>query len=523
MSEMVGGTGTIETSALQPPAVPASARSASTRRGFRRLGRDTLAYTLGVVLSRAVGFVMLPVYTRFLTPTDYGILQLLEMTTDLACIVFLAGMNSGVERFFFKAGTAEERARVIFSAYALEMGLSVLATLALVFGAHPIWKYALHGAGSPAMVKIAAVNFTLAMMLAMPLLFAQTQQRSFLYAATNLSKLILQLSLNIFFIVGLGLHATGVLLSGLIANGIIGGILAVWLVRQTGAHLSGSIIRDLRRFGIPYQITTAGTFILTFGDRYFLQASHSVGEVGIYGLGYQFGFLLQQITAAPYMRAWSPQRYQLVNEAPAVRDPIYRRGVLYLNLILLTVATGMCLFIRPVIQIMTTAPFHGAAEIVPVIAAAYVVQSWTDVAKLGIDVSEQTKYVTYATWTAVVLILVLYATLIPPFGGMGAAVATLIGFSARTSLIYFWSQRLWYIDYRLREQAPLLAIATAASVAGYVSPVHTILGELALGTLVFAGYCALVWRLVLGPAERQVLREVLRRPRQGLAALTQTR
>lgn len=517
-------TGTTAATEITRPLAPtASGTSVQSGRGFRRLGRDTLAYTLGILLSRAVGFVMLPVYTRFLTPTDYGILQLLEMTTDVACIVFLAGMNSGVERFFFKAATAEERARVIFTAYALELSLSFLATLTLVIGAKPVWKYALHSEGSATMVKIAALNFTLAMTLAMPLLFAQTQQRSLLYAATNLGKLVLQLSLNIVFIVGLGMHATGVLLSGVIANGLVGAMLAVWLVRQTGVRLSSSIVRDLRRFGIPYQITTAGTFILTFGDRYFLQASHSVGEVGIYGLGYQFGFLLQQITAAPYMRAWSPQRYQLADEVPAIRDPIYRRGLLYLNLVLLTVATGMCLFIRPVIQIMTTPAFHGAADIVPVIAAAYVVQSWTDVAKLGIDLSERTKYVTYATWTAVVLILVLYAVLIPPFGGMGAAVATLAGFAARTWLIYFWSQRLWYIEYRLREQVPLLVIAVAASLVGALSPRRGLLAETALGALVFTAYCALVWRFVLGPAERRMMREALRRPWQGLTVLAQTR
>ncbi len=51
---------------------------------------------------------MLPVYTRFLTPADYGILQLLSMVTDVAAILFTAGMSSGVQRFFFKAETVCE-------------------------------------------------------------------------------------------------------------------------------------------------------------------------------------------------------------------------------------------------------------------------------------------------------------------------------------------------------------------------------------------------------------------------------
>jgi O-antigen/teichoic acid export membrane protein len=68
---------------------------------FRRLGRETAIYGLGVLLGRAVSFLMLPVYTRFLTPADYGIIQLLDLTVDVAAIFFTAGASSGVQRFYF--------------------------------------------------------------------------------------------------------------------------------------------------------------------------------------------------------------------------------------------------------------------------------------------------------------------------------------------------------------------------------------------------------------------------------------
>ena len=66
---------------------------------FRRLGRDAALYSLGVILGRAVSFLMLPVYTRFLSPADYGVMQLLDLTVDVAAIFFTAGATSGVQRF----------------------------------------------------------------------------------------------------------------------------------------------------------------------------------------------------------------------------------------------------------------------------------------------------------------------------------------------------------------------------------------------------------------------------------------
>jgi len=68
------------------------------RATFRRLGRETATYGLGVILGRAVSFLMLPVYTRFLSPSDYGIIQLLDLTVDVAAIFFTAGASSGVQR-----------------------------------------------------------------------------------------------------------------------------------------------------------------------------------------------------------------------------------------------------------------------------------------------------------------------------------------------------------------------------------------------------------------------------------------
>lgn len=502
------------------PAAPHAPAASGNASSMRRLGRDALVYGFAVLLNRVVSFVMLPVYTRFLTPADYGVLQLLEMTTDIAAILFLAGMNAGVERFYFKAESEDERARVVFSAFALEIALSLLATLTLVALSGPITRHALGGAASPQLVHLAAWNFSMAMMLSVPLLFVQIQQRAILYSLATLAKLVLQLSLNILFVVHLRYGAQGVLMSGLIANALVGGALVVRLVRQTGFRLSVPVLRDLRRFGLPYQVTTAGTFVLTFGDRYFLQASRTIAEVGIYGLAYQFGFLLTQVAAAPYLRAWNPQRFALAQRPREERDPMYARGFLFYNILLLSAATGMCVFIRPVIALMTTAPFQGAATLVPVIAAAYVIQSWGDVAKLGIDVSERTSYITYATWASVALVLAAYALLIPLWGAMGAALATVAGFALRTGLTWYWSQRAWPVEYQLARHVPLLAAATGVSVAAALLPRQGVVVSIATGAGLYTVYLVALWIGVLTPREREVLRAAARRPGSALTQLT---
>lgn len=493
------------------------------RTSFRRLGRDTLIYGIGVVLSRAVSFFMLPVYTRYLTPADYGVLQLLDMTIDISYIVFTAGMSAGMSLFYFQASQESERRDIVRTSFALEMFFTVIGSVALLVLSPWVWKYGLRGAGAVLFVRITAINFLLQMMSAVPLTLLQLRQRSQVIITINLVKLIVQLSLNILFVVVLKEGVKGILFTSLIVNSLHGFGLAGWMLRNSPGRIRMDIIRKLRRFGWPYQISNAGSFLLSFGDRFFLQASRGASAVGLYGLAYQFGFLLHQLSTEQILKAWNPQRLQMLDRPAAERDARYDRGFHYFNLVLITMATGIGVFVQPVIQIMTTTQFHSAARLVPIILAAYVVQSWGLVTQFGIRVSEKTKYFTYSTWVAVVVVVALYATLIPKYGGYGAAIATLVAFVVRFALQHYWSQKLWPVRYTWGRNLTLTGYGVAAVGAAFLIPLRATTSQLALGLGLISLYGILAWSTILFPDDRQLLTMLLRSPLKALSAARQRR
>jgi O-antigen/teichoic acid export membrane protein len=194
------------------------------------------------------------------------------------------------------------------------------------------------------------------------------------------------------------------------------------------------------------------------------------------------------------------------------RDRKYDQGFHYFNLILFTVATGIGLFIQPVIHVMTTAPFHPAAKIVPIILAAYVVQSWGGVTQFGIGVSHKTKYLTYSTWAAVVVVLALYATLIPLWGGYGAALATLIAFIVRFALGYYWSQKVWPVSYTWGPNLRLAGYSTVLVAVGFAIPATGLVAQLAVGMILLGIYGALTWFTFLKPDDRQLIASIAKSP-----------
>src|SRR5438874_6889781 len=108
-----------------------------------RIGRHGLIYGAGVLLSKAVAFVMLPVYTRYLTPADYGVLQLIDMVVEVASIVAGSRLGAGIFRYYHKAETERERRAVLSTALIVIVTCYAAATTAMYFSAPAIARVAL--------------------------------------------------------------------------------------------------------------------------------------------------------------------------------------------------------------------------------------------------------------------------------------------------------------------------------------------------------------------------------------------
>lgn len=471
-----------------------------------RLGRDAVIYGLGFIAQRAAGFIMLPIYTRYLVPADYAVLHLLQMSLDVVAILLSAGLIAGILRFSFKTTDPRERGAVAVAALWMVVVFNALGALALFASAPWLAATVLENPGYTDLVYIVAISFVLEPCMFVPTVVMQVEQRSGLYTATSMARLALQLGLNILFVVGLGEGVRGILWSTLITYGLLSPVLLGWMFRRTGFRVSRTATWDLLRFGLPYRVTEAGTFVLTYVDRYVLAALGGLTITGVYSLAYQFGFVLVYLTTTPFMLAWDPQRFQLAELPREVRDRHYDQGFIFLSVLVLGTAVGIALFVTPMLTIMSDAEYHGAAGLVPVILVAYVFQAWSRTFEFQIQVSERTLWVTAGTWASVAVIVALYAVLIPAFGAMGAAVSTVIAFAVRSTLFYLVGQRLFPVHYAWRPHALLLLYASIVVLVYFVLAPDGLLDEVALATTLFAAFAALAWRGgVLTRAERRAL------------------
>jgi O-antigen/teichoic acid export membrane protein len=486
---------------------------------FTGVARHSMVYGLGMIIGRAVSFIMLPIYTRYLTPADYGVMALVEMTLDFVTILAGARLVVGFFHFYHGAETEQQRNEASSTSFLLIAGLYAVVGVTIMAAAEPLSRLIFQSDAQTLVIRLAAANVACQSLLIVPLSLARVEDRSIMYVMANLAKLFLALALNVTFLVVLGLGVKGVFMASLTANALVGGALAAWLLRRTGWSFSPVMTRKILRFGVPLIATQMAAFVVTFGDRYFLQAVADEAAVGLYNLAYTFGFLLVMVGFTPMDQAWGPKRFEVARRPNA--GPILARGFILLNVLLLTVATGIGLLAHDVIRIMAAPAFHPAAAVIPVILVAYVLECWSGVQDIGILIKERTEYITLANMLSAAAALVGYTILIPLYLTWGAAAATVLAFAVRHFFTYRYSQMLFPVEYRWRPVVILCTWSVSIVSTGLLLPELPVLTSLLTRVLLVGLYFAGLWLLpILEPADRHA---ILRHGRSALMRLTHRR
>jgi O-antigen/teichoic acid export membrane protein len=218
-------------------------------------------------------------------------------------------------------------------------------------------------------------------------------------------------------------------------------------------------IRGLVRFALPLMPGGLCFFILHHGDRFFLLRFASPDEVGVYALGYKLAMTVGIFSLNPLYMVWSARMYAVARspDAPIVFGQMFTRILAAYALI----GLGVCLFGDTAIAILGGPAYAGAAAIIAPVLLGCMCQGAVSLMDAGLYVRHRSGVKLGVTLAATAAMLVLYRVLIPPYGSMGAALATLIGFALLAVLTLVVTQRVFPVRYEWHRLALMLALAIA--------------------------------------------------------------
>lgn len=471
--------------------------------GLKTIGKQTLVYTGGVVIGKVASFVMLPVYTRYLTPADYGVLELLGMTIEVIGLITGAGIMGAVFKFYH-AEDHQAGKRDVISTAALGVGaIAIVATLVGLLIAPEVSRLTFGSEANLPYLRLYFLLFLFQNFEQVPLALIRAENRAGLFVTVNAIKLVSMLSLNILFVVYLRMGIRGVLTSSIITSAAVSIGMSGYLVRRVGFGFTPARFRQMLGFGIPLVPWWVGNFILVFSDRFFLNHYTSTSTVGIYSLAYKFAFLLNALAYGPFETIWTSARFEVAKRPDA--SEIYARVFFYMNVALGILGLLMALFVRDFLSVMSDPAFLPAYRVVPLLVAAQVVFIWAAYWSVGIYVSGRTKVLANASIVLVPLTLILNYFFIPPFGIYGAAGATLGAYAARFFWIYYFAQRYYPIQHQWANIAKLYAILGAAVMLGSAYHPEHLLASIGWNTFLLLTSIGLISALALSSNERTAI------------------
>ncbi|HEX6982078.1 MAG TPA: polysaccharide biosynthesis C-terminal domain-containing protein [Balneolaceae bacterium] len=446
---------------------------------LKELLSDTLIYGISSVLARFINYLLVPIHTKFFNTAQYGVVSLVYAAIAFLNIVFTFGMESAYLRY----AKDRERARTVFKTIQLALlAFASLAALLLWFLAPLLMPLMSLDPSTKGifLMMIGIIWFdTLSLV---PFAELRLVRKSLLYAIVRFGHVLINVGLNLYLILHLELGIEAVFIANLVASGIITLIMWMFTARMLGGSWSKPILKKALIFGLPFIPAGVGYVINEMIDRFFLgnyMSQSTVTElygadltpesiVGIYSACYKlsvFMLLLVQM----FRMAWQPFFLREADQPGAKK--LYRDVFRYFNGIAGIFFLGVALFVEQIVQIripfldayLVDKEFWLGLQIVPLLLIAYWFQGWYMNFSAGIFIKEKTKVLPVITLIGAAVTISANLLLIPYFGMMGAATATLISYSLMAILLYFKSVQVYPVNYQL-SRALLMVIFGAACV-----------------------------------------------------------
>jgi O-antigen/teichoic acid export membrane protein len=471
---------------------------------LKRLGKHSAIYGLGGLVSRILAVFLLPLYTRYLSTSDYGQIETLIALVTVLTIVLQFGISSAFFRFYFDAEDAAGRRLVLRTSFWFTMTMATLGLVVVSAFATPLAQWLFGDAGAANLVRASAVALWAQLNYLQLTNLFRVEERSVAFVLASLTNILITVGATLVLVVALDKGPMGVIV------GNFTGTLAVYLAllgyrrEQLGLQMSRPLLRQMNHFGLPLVPSALLLWVTNFSDRFFLVKLTDTSEVGLYSVGVRVASAMVLLLTA-FRTAWPAFAYSIKSDDEARQT--YAWVLTYLVLISTWIATALTLVSPWIVDWLTTPEFASASRVVGPLAFAAVSFGGYIVLAIGIGRARRTQFNWIITGIAAVVNVVLNLTLIPPYGMMGAALATVAAYTVMFVGMAWWSQRVFPVPYQWRRVATAAAAGIALSAAG----------KLVGGGLPVAVGLILLYPIVLLPlgfylpAERRRLRAL--RPR----------
>jgi O-antigen/teichoic acid export membrane protein len=430
---------------------------------LKRLAGSLGAYQLSNIVSMALAVLLLPLYTRYIPTSGYGIVETLATAVILISILTRLGMIESFLRFYYTDEDPLRRDALVRRAVLFLLASTTIVAIPLAIWAAPLSKLLLtrRETGDFQLAVLGLWAFT-NLELAYGILRVDERLRE--YAVASVANVALTVASSVALVVGAGLRERGLLLGNYGASTVV--LLALWWRlrhRLVSPAERGEPLSVLLRFGLPTVPAEASVYALSVIDRNYIVHSRGLGAAGLYSVAVKFAGAIALIVRA-FQYAWPPLAYSIGDDSEARR--LYGLVTTYYVLLSGWLIAGMTLESRWLLRLLTTARYHQAYRAIPWVTLGWAMYGlWVVFLVIAGRAKVTTRNFTAALCGVAVNIGMLFA-LVGPLGIAGAGIALCGAYLAMLAAMYLLTRRLLEVRFEWRRLAQIVVVIGGATVAG---------------------------------------------------------
>ncbi len=478
-------------------------------KAVKSLVSASFVYGLGTIASKFIGFFLLPVFTRYLQPEQYGLFETFNVLFFLLNTIGTLGMDTAMIRFYYDSKDQTHRKLVVSSSLFLALAAGqFLALLGLAFSSSLndlLFKGADH---------INTLHVTMFLVVAstintVQLALFQTKRQPGRYSILTFIRFVSMYGLSVYFLIqGDGVY--GLMLSQLIAYCLSLLIGFIFARNEFRFSASAAISKEMLVFSAPLIVGSVSIWLLSSSDRFFLLRLSTLNELGLYSLGSRLAsIVLFAVTA--FQMAW-PQFALSRAEDHNVAYTNARILTYYLFVGILLVL-GITLFTPEILRVLATDKYAGAGSVVFLLSCSFLFYGCFFVFGIILSLTKKTLSILPVTIPPLVVSVLLNYYLVPRLGGMGSAIASTSAYSLMATLSFIFTNRLMPIRYEWGRILKMVFVAGLLLFASRFFSHPSLLFALALKSLLLFMYLAgLVMLKFFLPIEIETIKALFQHP-----------
>lgn len=407
--------------------------------------KDSSIYGLSKVIGQLISFFLIPLYTSYLTPEDYGILSLVGVTASSFSILMTFGMDSATYRYVGLAKTEEEQFQYFKTAQRLTIAsLSLFVALVLILR-EPINNFVISKNSPVLYLLIGLANGFFTSISNIPRAYLRINRKIKNIALASILNIFSSICFTILFVIIFKYGVIGALIGNLIGTILSSLYINFQIPRFSNVDFSRNSARELLYYCLPSFPTQVFAFAIPLYSQWSVKEMLSMDQLGLYAVGLKFTLPLT-VGLNMFQQSYAPYKYEILrtdSNPKSTFSKILYTFILVFGLLVLFIS----FFGGDILKIMSTNGYDQAASFIYFIALIPLMQGLYFMLGTGLEFAKSPKYRPLVSGLGLVTVILTNHYFINILGVPGAALSIACSWLVMAVCNLIYSQSLYRIHY----------------------------------------------------------------------------